>query len=95
MKKIIAAVALAIAIPAATYAQIASPPSAKPAQTDRMQDHAECMKMHGMMVSMMHGSDAQRGRSMMHGGAHGQGHQQVRTPDGKAPAADQHQQHQQ
>lgn len=91
MKKIIGAVALAIAVPAAAYAQSASTPAAKP---DKMQHHAECMKMHGMMTSMMHRRGAQAGHSPMQS-ANGQAHQQMMTPGGNGPAAGQLQQHQQ
>lgn len=91
MKIILTAVAAAIAIPAAAYAQVPAPTTARPATN--MADHSECMKMHAMMMSMMHGSGAQGGQPMMNGG-NGQAHQQMMTPGANAPAAAQHQQHQ-
>ncbi|MDQ3479477.1 MAG: hypothetical protein M3438_10045 [Pseudomonadota bacterium] len=92
MKKIPTAIAAAIAIPAAAYAQAGPAPADTARPTAGMMDHSECLKMHGMMMSMTHGSGFQSGHPMMNGG---NGQAQMMKPETNPPAAAPHQQYQQ
>lgn len=107
MKKMMIAVAMTIALPAAAYAKAAPAPSAKPADSGKM-PMADCKAMHASMGgaaghtghAMPSGSTGHAGHAMMSDaqmkGCHDQMQSGAKMPQaaGKAPA-DAHQNHQQ
>lgn len=107
MKKMLIAVAMTIALPAAAYAQAVPAPSAKPADSGKMQ-MADCKAMHASMAggaghaghTMPSGSAGHAGHATMSDAQMKACHDQMKSGAKSPPAAgnapaDAHQNHQQ
>ena len=94
MKKLLTAIALTIAIPAAAFAQAAPAPAAKADCCEKMKDKTGCKDMASMtgmagMAGMSH-----TGHVMKAGADMPAGHEMM-MPAANAPQADPHQTHKQ